>query len=192
MRIEIQTALIGVGATIAGTILGWILNALSNSGSLKVFVSFWEDSFKHLSSFGVMVPCVNRAEVQNFSYKVSLDLYNSSGNIKIMRNIRIVFSNGKHDIKIETPLDDATKRSCPPMVLYDKVGPINIPPKTAINIMLHGGASNQNGELDFIWKSKKVYLLYTDEKNRLRREVLKVEDYENYFTNHKLEEQQNG
>ena len=192
MRIEIQTALIGVGATIAGTILGWILNALSNSGSLKVFVSFWEDSFKHLSSFGVMVPCVNRAEVQNFSYKVSLDLYNSSGNIKIMRNIRIVFSNGKHDIKIETPLDDATKRSSPPMVLYDKVGPINIPPKTVINIMFHGGASNQNGELDFIWKSKKVYLLYTDEKNRLRREVLKVEDYENYFTNHKLEEQQNG
>ena len=192
MRIEIQTALIGVGATIAGTILGWILNALSNSGSLKVFVSFWEDSFKHLSSFGVMVPCVNRAEVQNFFYKVSLDLYNSSGNIKIMRNIRIVFSDGKHDIKIETPLDDATKRSSPPMVFYDKVGPINIPPKTVINIMFHGGASNQNGELDFIWKSKKVYLLYTDEKNRLRREVLKVEDYENYFTNHKLEEQQNG
>ena len=192
MRIEIQTALIGVGATIAGTILGWILNALSNSGSLKVFVSFWEDSFKHLSSFGEMVPCVNGAEVQNFSYKVSLDLYNSSGNIKIMRNIRIVFSDGKHDIKIETPLDDATKRSSPPMVFYDKVGPINIPPKTVINIMFHGGASSQNGELDFIWKSKKVYLLYTDEKNRLRREVLKVEDYENYFTNHKLEEQQNG
>ena len=192
MRIEIQTALIGVGATIAGTILGWILNALSNSGSLKVFVSFWEDSFKHLSSFGEMVPCVNRAEVQNFSYKVSLDLYNSSGNIKIMRNIRIVFSDGKHDIKIETPLDDATKRSSPPMVFCDKVGPINIPPKTVINIMFHGGASNQNGELDFIWKSKKVYLLYTDEKNRLRREVLKVEDYENYFTTHKLEEQQNG
>lgn len=192
MRSEIQTALIGVGATIAGTILGWILNALSNSGSLKVFVSFWEDSFKHLSSFGEMVPCVNRAEVQNFSYKVSLDLYNSSGNIKIMRNIRIVFSDGKHDIKIETPLDDATKRSSPPLVFYDKVGPINIPPKTVINIMFHGGASNQNGELDFIWKSKKVYLLYTDEKNRLRREVLKVEDYENYFTTHKLEEQENG
>lgn len=109
-----------------------------------------------------------------------------------MRNIRIVFSDGKHDIKIETPLDDATKRSSPPMVFYDKVGPINIPPKTVINIMFHGGASNQNGELDFIWKSKKVYLLYTDEKNRLRREVLKVEDYENYFTTHKLEEQQNG
>ena len=192
MDVEIKTALIGVGATIAGTILGWILNALSNSGSLKVFVSFWKDSFKYLSSFGVMVPCVNRAEVQDFSYKVSLDLYNSSGNIKIMRNIRIVFSDGKHDIKIETPLNDAPKRSSPPICFYDKVGPINIPPKTVINIMFHGGASNQNGELDFIWKSKKVYLLYTDEKNRLRREVLKVEDYENYFTTHKLEKQENG
>ena len=84
MNGEIITALIGVGATIAGTILGWVLNTLSNAGTLKIFVSSWEDSFKHNSSLGDMVPCTKREDVQSFSYKVSLDLYNSSGNIKIM------------------------------------------------------------------------------------------------------------
>lgn len=31
---ETATALIGVGATITGTVLGWILNNLSNRGNL--------------------------------------------------------------------------------------------------------------------------------------------------------------
>lgn len=39
MNGEIITALIGVGATIAGTILGWVLNTPSNAGTLKIFVS---------------------------------------------------------------------------------------------------------------------------------------------------------
>lgn len=192
MSNEIITALIGVGATIAGTILGWMLNTLSNAGTLKIFISSWEDSFKHNSSLGEMVSCTKREEVQSFTYRVSLDLYNSSGNIKIMRNIKIIFSDGKKDIKAETPMDDATQRFSSHRALYDKVEPINIPPKAVINLILHEGAWDQNGELDFIWKSKKVYLAYTNEKNKVRRKLLKVENYEDYFTTHKLEENENG
>ena len=42
MNSEIITALIGVGATIAGTVLGWMLNNLSNRGKLNIFVSSWK------------------------------------------------------------------------------------------------------------------------------------------------------
>lgn len=192
MNGEIITALIGVGATIAGTILGWVLNTLSNAGTLKIFVSSWEDSFKHNNSLGAMVPCTKREDVQSFSYKVSLDLYNSSGNIKIMRNIQIIFSDGKNDIKAETPNDDATQRFSSHITLYDKVEPINIPPKAVVKLVLHEGAWDLNGELDFIWKTKKVYLAYTDEKNKVRRKLLRAENYEDYFTTHELEEQENG
>lgn len=188
---EIATALIGVGATIAGTVLGWVLNTLSSRGTLRIFVSNWEDSFQY-NKAGSMVPSTTRNEVQLFSYKVSLDLYNSSGNIKIMRNIQIVFSDGKNDIKSETPKDDATRRSASHMTFYDEVGPINIPPKAVVKLVLHEGAWNQNSELDFIWQSKKVYLTYRDEKNKVRRKLLKVENYEDYFTTHKLEDQENG
>ena len=192
MDSELTTALIGVGATIAGTVLGWMLNNLSNRGKLNIFVSSWEDSFKYNNNIGEMVPCSKREDVESYSYKVSFDLYNSSGNTKIMRNIQIVFSDGKNDIEKQTPKDDATKKYSHPMVFYEKVEPINIPPKAVIKLDLHDGAWDKDGKLDFIWKSKKVFLVYTDEKNKVRRKLIKVEDYENYFNNHKQEDKDNG
>lgn len=192
MNSEIATALIGVGATIAGTVLGWMLNNLSKRGKLYIFVSSWEDSFKYKNSIGEMVPCSKCEEVQYYTYKVSFDLYNSSGNTKIMRNIQIVFSDGKNDIEKQTPKDDATERYSHPMVFYDVVKPINIPPKAVIKLDLHDGAWDRDGKLDFIWETKKVYLVYTDEKNKTRRMLIKAEDYENYFQNHILEEKENG
>ena len=107
MNSDITTALIGVGATIAGTVLGWVLNNLSNRGKLNIYVSSWEDKFQYNDDIGEMVSCFKREEVQSYTYKVSFDLYNSSGNTKIMRNIQIAFSDGKRDIEKQTPQDDA-------------------------------------------------------------------------------------
>lgn len=183
MDSEITTALIGVGATIIGTVLGWLLNNLSNRGKLNIFVSSWEDNFEY-NSLGEMIPCSKCEEVENYSYKVSFDLYNSSGNTKIMRNIQIVFTDGKVDLKKYTPMDDATKNYSQSLIFYDKVGPVNIPPKAVIKLNLHDGTWSENGKLNFIWKSKKIYLIYTDERNKLRRKLIKTENYENYFNNH--------
>ena len=180
MNSDITTALIGVGATIAGTVLGWVLNNLSNRGKLNIYVSSWEDKFQYDDDIGETVLCSKREEVQ------------SSGNTKIMRNIQIAFSDGKRDIEKQTPQDDATKRFSSPMVFYDDVKPINIPPKAVIKLDLHNGSWNKEGELDYIWKTKKVYLIYNDEKNKTKRIFIKSEDYENYFINHKLEEKENG
>lgn len=191
MNSDITTALIGVGATIAGTVLGWVLNNLSNRGKLNIYVSSWEDKFQY-NDIGEMVSCSKREEVQSYTYKISFDLYNSSGNTKIMRNIQIAFSDGKGDIKKQTPQDDATKRFSSQMVFYDDVKPINIPPKAVIKLDLHNGSWNKDGELDYIWKTKKVYLIYNDEKNKIKKIFIKSEDYENYFINHKLEEKENG
>ena len=191
MNSDITTALIGVGATIAGTILGWVLNNLSNRGKLNIYISLWEDCFKH-NHIGEMIPCSKREEVQSYTYKASFDLYNSSGNTKIMRNIQIAFSDGKSDIEKQTPQDDATKRFSSPMVFYDDVKPINIPPKAVIKLDLHNGSWNKDDELDYIWKTKKVYLVYTDEKNKIKRMLIKAEDYENYFIKHEPEEKENG
>lgn len=191
MNSDITTALIGVGATIAGTVLGWVLNNLSNRGKLNIYVSSWEDKFQY-NDIGEMVSCSKREEVQSYTYKISFDLYNSSGNTKIMRNIQIAFSDGKSDIEKQTPQDDATKRFLSKMVFYDDVKPINIPPKAVIKLDLHNGSWNKDGELDYIWKTKKVYLIYKDEKNKIKRIFIKSEDYENYFINHILEEKENG
>lgn len=78
------------------------------------------------------------------------------------------------------------------MNYYDDVGPVNIPPKAVIKLDLHDGSWNQNGELDFIWKTKKVYLTYLDEKNKMKRKLIQAEDYKNYFVNHRLIGYDNG
>ena len=169
-----------------------MLNNLSNRVKLNIYVSSWDYKFQYNDDIGEMVLCSKREEVQIYTYKVSFDLYNSSGNTKIMRNIQIAFSDGKRDIEKQTPQDDATKRFSSPMVFYDDVKPINIPPKAVIKLDLHNGSWNKEGELDYIWKTKKVYLIYNDEKNKTKRIFIKSEDYENYFINHKLEEKENG
>ena len=192
MNSDITTALIGVGATIAGTVLGWVLNNLSNRGKLNIYVSSWKDEFQYNDDIGEMGLCSKREEVQSYTYKVSFDLYNSGGNTKIMRNIQIAFSDGKRDIEKQTPQDDATKRFSSPMVFYDDVKPINIPPKAVIKLDLNNVSWNNEGELDYIWKTKKVYLIYNDEKNKTKRIFIKSEDYENYFINHTLEDEDNG
>ena len=83
MNSDITTALIGVGATIAGTVLGWVLNNLSNRGKLNIYVSSWEDKFQYNDDIGEMVSCSKREEVQSYTYKVSFDLYNSRGMSKL-------------------------------------------------------------------------------------------------------------
>lgn len=191
MSSDAVTALIGVGATLAGTILGWLLNNFSNRGKLNIFVSSWEDKFRY-NKMGEMVDSSKREEAAYYTFRVSFDLYNSSGNTKIMRNIEIVFNDGKKDIEKVKPDDEATKRYSHPMTFYDKVEPINIPPKVVIKLNLRDGVWNTDGKLDFVWKTKKVYLVYSDEKNKIRRKLIKTEDYENYFNNHKLEDADNG
>lgn len=139
-----------------------------------------------------MTPSSSIEQTQSYSYKLILDLYNSSGATKIMRNITVVFSDGKKDLYKSVPNDDSTRRSSGHAWFYDEVGPINVPPKSIIQLNLHRGAWHNDGGLDFIWKTKKVYLTYTDEKNKRRKVKIKTEEYCKYFENHKPEETDNG
>lgn len=192
MSTDIQIALIGVIGTLAGTVLGWVLNNLSQKGKLHLYVCSFSDVFRRSDSMGYRELCFSIEQVQYYSYGLILDLYNSSGSTKIMRNITIVFSDGKRDLHKSIPNDDSTRRSNGPVRFYDKVGPINIPPKSIVQLNLHSGAWHNEGGLDFIWKTKKVYLTYTDEKNKCRKVKIKAEDYCKYFENHKPEEAENG
>ena len=186
-----EIAIVGVVGTLAGTFLGWLLNNLSQSGKLNIYVSSFEDKFQH-NEIGCMVPSSSIEETQLYSYKLILDLYNSSGTAKIMRNITVVFSDGKKDLLKSIPNDDNTRRSSGHACFYDEVGPINIPPKSIIQLNLHRGTWKSEGGLDFIWKTQKVYLTYLDENNKLKKFKIKTEIYRDYFDNHKAEEENNG
>ena len=95
----IWTAIIGVAGTLAGTALGWFLNVFSNKGKLKIYVSSREDEFEK-NEMGEMVPATNTDDVECYAYKCFLDIYNSSNETKIMRDIQVVFSDEKNEWNI--------------------------------------------------------------------------------------------
>lgn len=185
---EVVIAAIGVGGTLLGTVLGWFLNNLSNNGKLHIYVCSCRDVFSKGDGFGGNTTAESIDETRDYTFYISLDLYNSSSVTKIMRDIQIVFSDGRHTVWCKTPKDDSTRRVGTHFSMYDKVGPINVPPKAVMKLELHAGIWNSDNEADAILKAKKVYLQYMDEKNRRRKKLIKKEDYANYFSNHKAEE----
>ena len=188
---EIVTTLIGVGGTIAGTILGWILNSISQKGKLKISVSSWKDYFEY-NNIGSMVPSASKEQTELYHFEVVLDIYNSSKNAKIMRNIKIVFCDKKKELKSLIPNDNSSKRTSGPISFYDEVSSLNIAPQTVQQIKLHNGVWKQNNEIDFIWDTQKVYLLYENDKEKTKRILLHKESYCDYFQKHIAGENNNG
>jgi len=174
-------AIFGIVGTILGTILGWLLNSISNKGKLVFSVASWEDSFQRNDNMGSMVPSNSIEETQVYSYKLFLDVYNSSAETLIMRDIRIAFNDGKKDVHISVPQDDRTRRNSGPMSFYDNILPVNIPPKSVLQLHVHDGEWNQDHKMDFIWETERVFLLYKDMKNKEHRFLIKTEKYVEHF-----------
>ena len=173
-------AIIGVIGTILGTILGWFLNSLSTKGKLKIYVSLWEDNFEY-NDVGSMAPSESKEQTECYRYNLTLDVYNSSSETKILRNIKIEFGDGKDILHTSIPKDDATMRGNGHVAFYDRIVPLNVPPKAIIQLKLHDGKWHTNGGLDFVWKTQIVYLTYDDEKGKEKRMIIKKENYNNHF-----------
>ena len=173
-------AIIGVMGTLFGTILGWLLNSASNHGKLNVNISDWKDDFKY-NNEGWIIKSSSKEQTEFYSYQLTLDIYNSSAETKIMRNIAIYFCDNECEQHKSIPKDDNTKRNNGYFNNYDNIGPVNIPPKTIIQLNLHDNLNSENGDIDKIWKTKKIYMKYIDEKNKIKKVAIKSEDYGRYF-----------
>lgn len=183
MELELKIAILGIIGTILGTVVGWLLNNISRIGKLNVLISGWKDTFQY-NNQGYMTPSSTIEQTEYYSYELETDLYNSSADTKIMRNVEIVFMDGKHSIKTSVPSDDATKIFRQHFTSYYDVEPINIPPKTVLKYKLVNGFNNKNDGLDFIWETTNIVLRYTDEKCKINIIPIKAENYRDYFVRH--------
>jgi len=183
LELELKIAILGIIGTILGTVVGWLLNNISRTGKLNVYISGWKDTFQY-NKIGCMSPSTTIEQTEYYSYELETDLYNSSADTKIMRNVEIVFMDGKHPIKTSIPHDDATKVHRQYFASYYDVEPINIPPKTVLKYKLVNGYNNENDGLDFIWNTTNIVLSYTNEKCKIKKIPIKAENYRNYFERH--------
>ena len=133
-----EVAIIGVIGTLLGTILGWFLNFFSGRGKIIAYLSSWNDKFQYLD-FGEMKNSSCKDKTEYFECSCSIDIYNSSAETKILRNIRMVFCDGKKDVLSVIPNDESTKRFACRRTVYDDIVSQNIPPHSVITLNLLSG-----------------------------------------------------
>ncbi|MCD7771664.1 MAG: hypothetical protein LUH23_06225 [Oscillospiraceae bacterium] len=184
-------AAIGVAGTLMGTALGWGLNELSSRGKVNVCITSWEERFYYREDFIHEIASQSIEQTEFYDYEMSADLYNSSSNQRIMRDIKIVFKDGKAQLKESTPMISSPAQS-KGYITPSRNGCMNIPPKTILSFNICGREPHSGGDLDFIWKAKSIYLNYIDEHNKVKSIKIKDEDFSHYFDNHKSEDSQNG
>ena len=182
MNSEIQAALLGILGTLMGTVLGWGLNNFSQHGKLNIFISTWKDNFEY-NKTGCFTQSSSIEQTEYYSYELSIDIYNSSAETKIMRNIEIVFMNKKEELYCSIPYDESTRRAGAGAIVYKDIAPINIPPKSVINIDLTKGINNRDESFKNIWNTTHVFLKYSNEKNAKKKVLIKKEKYCDYFAN---------
>lgn len=180
MNNEVQIAIIGIIGTLAGTFLGWLLNNLSKKGKLIISLNKWIDIFEY-NNTGFMVESSSKEQTEYYGYKTSIDIYNSSDEVKIMRCLSIQFRNGKTILKENVPLDVNTRRTSQKLTIYDDVSVINIPAKTVVNIDLKNGFWKNSEGIDFIWETDNIFLSYKNEKNKEIFVRIKNEEYKKFF-----------
>lgn len=86
-----------------GVALGFVLSWLQQKGKLTVYIVDFSPTLVCTNKVGKLVESNNSNNVRIYSYKLLLQIYNSSADVKIMRNIRVLFRKGKKTIKETHP-----------------------------------------------------------------------------------------
>ena len=174
MGTELQIAILGFVATLSGTVLAWLLNRLSQKGKIRLFVKKWEESYRKPDGYGGFKEC-EREEAEYYHYNLSLDIYNSSCETRIMRDIHVLYMDKSKKLFLSNPKGNATRGSSHSLVQCDEISVVNIQAKSVAASDLRGGLNNGKEEWRFLSCADRVMLMYIDEKNR-REKVLVCKD----------------
>lgn len=171
-----------LSGTILGAILGWLFSKLSDRGKISIYLRAWEESFIAPDRLGGLSEQKKAADAQTYRYSATVEIYNSSRNPNIIRDVHIVFRANKATLFSTVPDDDSTGRQSGPVRFYDEIGAYNIPGNGVVTIKLHGAFSKNNNDLMFLRSADGIWIEYKDGKNKTKRSRLKPANYASYFT----------
>ena len=161
LSIEIITALIGVGGTIIGTIIGWILNNISHSGWLHFYSQISGLATKY-DGYGGYMGCEKLNDSDQYTCFIDLDIYNKRADYRTVKDLQVQFCyNRKHGFS-KKPLVKKSKND----TKYETVDIINIPPKQTISLYL--SVSLKKELFPDLERVNTVRLKYKNEKNKTK------------------------
>lgn len=107
-----------------------------------------------------------------------------------MRNIEVVFANNNTELWCEKTNEYDSKYYIAGIPQYNELDLINIPPKTAMKLSVQNSRRDRdNGELDFLWEVNKIFLRYTNERNKVKTIKIKHGKLEDYLIKYDIEEE---
>lgn len=166
----------GIIGTLLGVMMTLILTEVfKKMGRMKFYKKSLDVGYeiRERDSWGHEVIKIvnNKNEASFFKTELTLEIYNSSDTPKILRDVKLVFYNGKSKM-LSADLDDkSTERIAASSLRRDKMGLINIKPKEIMSVSLVYYCHDQD-VLGQIKKSDKIYLESRDYKNKVRRVFL--------------------
>jgi hypothetical protein len=170
-EVTILASAIGVGGTILGTILGYLLNSWNNKGKLYFTNIKWEEKYQKSSDFGEIIDS-KKEDAEYYNFILTCNIYNSCNNIKIMKEIKMGLFYNNNLIYEFVPEDKLTERYSEPFYIRDKITPVNIAPKSVIALSLTKWL--REDELKNLFSTNIIKLTYENEKGK--RKTIKVND----------------
>lgn len=142
-------AIIGVGGTILGTVLGFFLGKI-DIGKLKVHIKKIKEC-----------PNYDHGEMYEYNEKILISLYNGSNRNRVFRNAKVILKDSNNTELLSIPLKDlATTRCTSYSIFTEDIGTINIQPKCGVDI----DARFSIKKLETAYEANKVFLQYENEK----------------------------
>lgn len=179
MSSEVLIAIMGIVGTLAGTLLGWFLNQLSQRGKLHIFVMNWHNYFTHTDAEGCEVCSCSLDEAVNYSFELEMDIYNSSNITKIMRDIKVIFLCGKATLLAYTPEDSASLKYVNCSARYNKIDCLNIPANHTVRKKLRGLLDLTKDSS--IKKTDRIRLSYIDSKKHTKIINVPFKSFQTHF-----------
>ena len=169
------TSLVGVGATILGTFLGWFLGKPKNK-PLSIQVASFAEPVESRNGEGFYGGALKDGELDSISFRVNFVFYNPSDRIKVIRNIRIEFFNNKHQLLFSCLLLDLDKpQKIGGFAFAGEVPAMNVLPGYAV--IFKGEYFINHEDLQKKDEIDKCILAYDDEKMKKQALSLRTFDF---------------
>lgn len=169
----IGTVFGSVFGTIVGTLLGFILNQWTRTGKLKIYIyDFKERCFINArqSNQEDRETSYVKDSTNRLDCRFSVDIYNGSLDVRVMRELKLVFQSKVKDDYIITAYDIDRTSFDGVGVKYREVKPVNIQPKGIITLRLFNDVNINDYDFTDI---KRIYIQYRNEKNKVKRIIVK-------------------
>ncbi len=127
-------ALIALGSTVIGTILGWVL-AKVQTGKLHVTLADIKEEPHYVEPGTMSIPGKQAHELYYIEFTFTIQLFNARQHNTAIRDCRLHFSDKcGHEIMCIQALDEATRRRYGGGTKCDSIDVFNIPAQTSANI----------------------------------------------------------